>query len=212
MRLTRFLILLLFAYPAIPAVADVQYDLLGHKKPREHINNPTPGRFSVCFQHSCARVEHVSLTSDQWRKVGSFFSPEAVTAEQERRQIADAIAWLEIAVGSEIDALDDRGGNLEGFMANGNQLDCVDESTNSTTYITMIQNAGFLKFHRVEKRATRGGIFFGGVWPHSTAVISELDTGNKWAVDSWFFDNGEKPTVVQLRKWRTGWRPEGAKH
>jgi hypothetical protein len=43
-------------------------------------------------------------------------------------------------------------------------------------------------------------------------VISELDTGNKWAVDSWFFDNGEKPTVVQLKKWRTGWSPEGAKH
>ena len=212
MKLTRFLILLLPAFIAFPAVADVQFDLLGHAKPREQIVNPTPDRFSVCFQHSCAMVEHVSLTSDQWRKVASFFSPEAVNAEQERRQIADAVAWMEVAVGSQIDALDDRGGNLEGFMANGNQLDCVDESTNSTTYITMIQNAGFLKFHRVEKRATRGGIFFGGVWPHSTAVISEVETGHKWAVDSWFFDNGEKPTVVQLRKWRTGWSPEGAKH
>ncbi len=209
MRLTNFLILVFLAGPA---VADVQFDLLGHAKPRDQISNPTPDRFSVCFQHSCAMVEHVSLTSDQWNKVASFFSPQADSAEQERRQIANAIAWLEVAVGSQIDSLDDRGGNLEGFMADGNQLDCVDESTNSTTYITMIQNAGFLKFHRVEKRATRGGIFFGGVWPHSTAVISEIDTGNKWAVDSWFFDNGEKPTVVQLRKWRTGWSPEGAKH
>ena len=209
MRLTSFLILVFLAGPA---VADVQFDLLGHAKPRDQISNPTPDRFSVCFQHSCAMVEHVSLTSDQWNKVASLFSPQADSAEQERRQIANAIAWLEVAVGSQIDSLDDRGGNLEGFMADGNQLDCVDESTNSTTYITMIQNAGLLKFHRVEKLATRGGIFFGGVWPHSTAVISEIDTGNKWAVDSWFFDNGEKPTVVQLRKWRTGWSPEGAKH
>jgi hypothetical protein len=209
MKLTRFLLLLLLANPAI---ADIQSDLLGHIAPRDQITDPAPDRFSVCFQHSCARVEHVSLTTDQWLKVASFFSPEAMTAEQERQQIAEAIAWLEVAVGSQIDALNDRGGNLEGFMANGNQLDCVDESTNSTTYITMIQNSGLLEFHRAEKRATRGGIFFGGVWPHSTAVISEVETGNKWAVDSWFFDNGEKPTVVQLRKWRTGWSPEGAKH
>ncbi|MGD1990498.1 MAG: hypothetical protein PVF23_03290 [Chromatiales bacterium] len=209
MRLTRFLLLIVLANPAI---ADIQSDLLGHIPPKDQITDPAPDRFSVCFQHSCARVEHVSLTSPEWLKVASFFSPEAITAEEERQQIAEAIAWLEVAVGSRIDALDDRGGNLEGFRASGNQLDCIDESTNSTTYITMMQNAGFLRFHRTEKRATRGGLLFGGVWPHSTAVVSEIDTGRKWAVDSWFFDNGEKPTVVHLRKWRTGWSPEGAKH
>ncbi|MEJ2308750.1 MAG: hypothetical protein P8Z78_05440 [Gammaproteobacteria bacterium] len=197
---------------ATPAMADYPSDLLGHSNPKEKISDPDPGRFSVCFKHTCAMVEHVSLSPAEWLKVADFFSPEATTAEEERRRIAEAIAWLEIAVGSKVDALDDRGGNLEGFTASGNQLDCVDESTNSTTYLRMMQKAGFLKFHRVERTATRGGLLFGGFWPHSTAVVSEIDSGRKWAVDSWFFDNGEKPTVVLLKKWRTGWSPEGAKH
>jgi hypothetical protein len=193
-------------------MAEYHPDLLGHSIAKDKIKNPSPERFSVCFQHTCAMVEHVSLSAAEWLKVGDFFTPEATSAAEERRQIAEAIAWLEIAVGSKIDALDDRGGNLEGFSASGNQLDCVDESTNSTTYLTMMEKAGFLKFHRVDGLATRGGLLFGGIWPHSTAVVSEIDGGRKWAVDSWFFDNGEKPTVVLLDKWRTGWSPEGAKH
>lgn len=211
MRLTSLLILVFLAGPTL-ADSDYPGDILGHNNAKDHIKNPRPSQFSVCFQHTCAMVEHVSLSSSEWLKVASFFSTPAGNAEEERRQIARAIAHLEVAVGSKINALDDRGGNLEGFRASGNQLDCVDESTNSTTYLTMMEAAGFLKFHRVEKRATRGGLLFGGIWPHSTAVVSELANGKKWAIDSWFFDNGEKPTVVLLKKWRTGWSPEGAKH
>jgi hypothetical protein len=209
MKLTN---LLLLFFLAMPVMADFPADIIGHKAPKDQIKNPTPSKFSVCFQHTCAMVEHVSLRAGEWLKVASFFKPAAESAEAERRQIAKAIAHLEVAVGGKINALDDRGGNLEGFLASGNQLDCVDESTNSTTYMMMMENAGFLKFHRVEKRATRGAFLWGGGWPHSTAVVSEISTGRKWAVDSWFFDNGELPTVVLLKKWRTGWSPEGAKH
>ena len=99
------------------------------------INDPVPSRFSVCYQHTCTRIDHVGLSQQQWQGVREKFKPAAVNAEAERRQIASAIAYLEIEVGGKINSLDDRGGNLEGvFKAEGNQLDCVDESTNSTTY------------------------------------------------------------------------------
>ena len=158
MRLTSLFLLLSLVSPVM---AEYHPDLLGHSIAKDKIKNPSPERFSVCFQHTCAMVEHVSLSEAEWLKVGDFFTPEATSAAEERRQIAEAIAWLEIAVGSKIDALDDRGGNLEGFSASGNQLDCVDESTNSTTYLTMMEKAGFLKFHRVDGLATRGGLLFG---------------------------------------------------
>ncbi len=192
--------------------APLQAGFLDHdnnKKPP--IKDPVPSRFSVCYQHTCTMIDHVGLSQQQWQGVRERFNPAAANAEQERRQIASAIAYLEIEVGGKINSLDDRGGNLEGvFKAKGNQLDCIDESTNSTTYMTMMERDGLLKFHSVQPRATRGFFIMG--WPHSTAVIKDNTTDRRWAVDSWFFDNGTEPTIVMLKKWRSGWSPEGAKH
>ena len=189
-------------------VAASPRDLIGQRSDlKDQLPNPEPGLFSVCYQHTCAEIDHISLTNDQWNQVRSFFDPAATSAKEERQQIANAISYLEIEVGKKINALDDRGGNLEGFTATGNQLDCIDESTNSTTYMTMMENDGLLRFHQVEKRATRGFLIIGG-WPHTTAVISEKHSDRKWAVDSWFRDNGVEPDIVPLKEWRRGWRPD----
>jgi len=197
--------LLLVSLPA-PAFQDV----LGHgPDKKDQIEDPVPGRFSVCFQHTCAQVEHLALSEAQWDEVRARFQPRPASAEEERERMAQAIAYLEVEIGKQIDTLDDRGGNLEGFVAEGNQLDCIDESTNSTTYLKMMQGDGLLAFHVVEPRATRArsNLFIIG-WPHSTAVVKEITSGEKWAVDSWFLDNGEPPSIVPLSLWRTGWEPE----
>ena len=203
---------LLIALMLLLMTAPAQAGFLDHdNNNKTPIKDPSPSLFSVCYQHTCTRIDHVGLSQQQWRGVQERFTPAAGNAEQERRQIASAIAYLEIEVGGKIDSLDDRGGNLEGvFKATGNQLDCVDESTNSTTYMTMMERDGLLKFHSVQPRATRGFFIMG--WPHSTAVIKDNATAKQWAVDSWFFDNGTEPTIVMLKKWRSGWSPEGAKH
>jgi hypothetical protein len=89
-------------------------------------------------------------------------------------------------------------------------MDCVDESTNTTTYLRMMQLDGLLHWHKVEDRKTRGFLIFGG-WPHTTAVISEKQGKKKWAVDSWFYDNGVPPAILPLKKWSDGWKPPGFK-
>ncbi len=38
-------------------------------------------------------------------------------------------------------------------------------------------------------------------WPHWTAVIQEKSTGQRFAVDSWIYANGENPAVVEVEKW-----------
>ena len=93
---------------------------------------------------------------------------------------------------------------MAGFGRSG-QLDCIDESTNTTTYLRLLDQAGLLRHHRVVERATRFGLFVG--MPHSTAVIEELDSGNRFAVDSWFHDNGQPPHIVRLEDWRAGLDP-----
>ena len=169
--------------------------------------NPTPARFSVCHDHTCAHVDEVRLTPADWRAVRATFAAPAPDAATERRQIAAAVARLEQLVAPQIGAENDRGGNLAGFTAGGSQLDCIDESTNTTTYLTLLARDRLLHWHSVEPRATRNFIIFG--WPHTTAVIRENDSDARWAVDSWFHDNGQPPEIVPLAQWRDGWSPPG---
>ena len=39
---------------------------------------------------------------------------------------------------------------------------------------------------------------------HSTAVLVDLKTGQKWAVDTWVRDSGQLPDVRPLADWYKG--------
>jgi len=167
--------------------------------------NPSPEDFSVCYDHTCKTVQQISITPKQWQTVKQTFNPPAKTAELERQQIARAIALMEPLVGPLTGTLNDKGYNLAGLSTSGRQMDCIDESTNTTTYLTMLSQANKLKWHRVEDPVTRGFFIFG--WPHTTAVIYASSTKKHWAVDSWFYDNGKKPAIVPMNLWKDGWEP-----
>ena len=168
------------------------------------VTDPTPARFSVCHAGTCAIVSQAALTETQWTQIAEVFSPGAKDARDERARIAQAIGRLETVVGVITGTSDDRAENQTGNDWQA-QMDCIDESTNTTTYLRILAKTGLLRWHRVEDRVTRGWFLFG--WPHTTAVVSELDTGSRWAVDSWFFENGKPPVIVPLELWKTGWRP-----
>jgi hypothetical protein len=194
------------------AVASVatRADILGDDPSlKNRIASPMPGRFSVCCQHTCSQVDHPSLSARQWAGLRAIFRSRPSSPNDERTRIARAIAYLEIEVGRHVGTSGDRGGNYEGLFAGGKQLDCVGEATNTTTYLQMIEGDGLPRFHGVDRPATRArsSRFIIG-WPHSTAVIRETGTGEEWAVDSSFFDNGQPPVIVPLSFWRTGWSPD----
>ena len=169
------------------------------------IDTPTPSRYSVCYDHSCATVVTDALSESEWQQVTEPLHSPALDAARERAAIARAMAVFETMVGHHTGTSVDRGRNMAGFGRSG-QLDCIDESTNTTTYLRLLDQAGLLRHHRVVERATRFGLFVG--MPHSTAVIEELDSGNRFAVDSWFHDNGQPPHIVRLEDWRAGLDPE----
>ena len=169
------------------------------------ITDPAPAQFSVCHGFSCAHVTQVGLNDAQWFAITSVFERAALTPEEEREQIAGAIAKFETVVGVLAGTSGDLGENAIMGQDQSGQMDCIDESTNTTTYLRILAKAGFLRWHRVEDRVTRGWFLFG--WPHTTAVIGERDGGRRWAVDSWFFANGHPPAVAPLEVWQRGWRP-----
>jgi len=128
---------------------------------------------------------------------------------QERQQLRQAIALLERETGAITGTWRDLGGNVAGAGQPG-QLDCIAESKNTTTYLQLISDAGLLKWHVVEDRQKRNPLIFNVHW---AAIIRDTRDDRRYAVDSWFLDNGEPPYVQPLEDWKSGRRFErGQEH
>ena len=66
----------------------------------------------------------------------------------------------------------------------------------------ILERNGFLKHHTVGTPFSKENLLRGVAgWPHWTAVLRENANGQKWAVDSWIYANGENPAVVEAEKW-----------
>ena len=172
--------------------------------PEGVISDPTPERFSVCHAHDCKEIETLGLSSGQWEQISAPLRPVTPTAAEERTRLGEAIARMEHVIGPLTGTEHDQGGSFSGLGAGG-QMDCIDESVNTTTYLTLFQRAGLLRHHQIEPRATRGFFLFG--WPHTSAVIRERGSDARFAVDSWFHDNGTAPEILPLDQWRSGYSP-----
>lgn len=172
------------------------------------ITDPTWERFSVCYDNGCHSLAYVSLTPQQQQQVRAIFLPLANTAGEERRRIRAGIALMEKFAGDATGTWGDKGGTS--IFGGTGQMDCIDESTNTSLYLTMFYKYGMLRYHHVADRATRGWFIFG--WPHTTAVIHEDARNVDWAVDSWFLDNGEPPFILPLDVWKSGWKPADCAH
>lgn len=166
------------------------------------ITEPTRERFSVCYNHSCDTVVSLSLSATEWSGIQALFEPPASSAQQERIRIARAIAQMERLVGAKTGTDRDQGKNLQGLFSDG-QMDCIDESTNTTSYLRMMASAGMISWHSIEDRQSRYPSLFS--WPHTTAVIKDRHAGTLYVVDSWFYENGHQPVVIPLPEWKGGW-------
>jgi hypothetical protein len=172
--------------------------------PRDDIiTDPTWQRFSVCYDNGCRSLGYVSLTQQQWEQLRAIFFPVAKTAAEERQHIRAGIALMEKFAGNATGTWRDEGGTFN--FSSAGQMDCIDESVNTTLYLTMLYKYGMLRHHHVADRATRGWFIFG--FPHTTAVIRDDARNADWAVDSWFLDNGEPPFILPLDVWKKGWKP-----
>jgi len=170
------------------------------------VAHPLPGHFTICHGNTCRLISSVSLDAAQWRAVIAEFRPRPDDAGREREAIRRAVALLERFSGAQTGTAADLGRNAAGRGLAG-QMDCIDEAANTTVYLSLLRDAGLLRFHQVEYRTNRGVFAFTGGIPHATAVIRDRDSGQRYAVDSWFLDNGEPPFIVPMADWRAGWEP-----
>jgi hypothetical protein len=172
-----------------------------------YVRVPRPERFSLCHGHTCHVIAEVNLPQAEWNVIRGIFVSPAHDPAAERDQIARAVAALETIVGELAGTGSDRGLNFPGLGLPA-QMDCVDEATNTSAYLLMLQNDGLLRWHRAGPRVSRGILQLKA--PHFTATVVEQRTGTAFAVDSWFEDNGHPPHIVPLDDWLRGWSPNVA--
>ncbi len=165
----------------------------------------SPGQrsFFVCTDYHCDVGETVTLTPRQWQAARDLFAADASPGE-EREDIRRAIAFLETNVGAITGTSRDLGGNVAGAGQPG-QLDCIAESRNTTTYLNLLFGAGLIRYHAIEPRQVRHPLIFNVHW---SAVIRERDSGERFAVDSWFLDNRQPPAILPLDDWLSGRRSD----
>lgn len=178
------------------------------EKVKAQIAQPTPQRtaFSHCSSYGCTNVQQVAFNDDEWQSIIAIFNDLPATASVERHILPQAIAMMERIIGPKTGTSDDIARSWTLTFANRGQLDCIDESINTTTYLELLQQAGYVRFHSIGKIALRGqGMDIKLL--HNTATLIEKDTGAEFAIDSWFRANGIKADVVPLRDWIDGWKP-----
>lgn len=162
--------------------------------------------FSHCSSYGCQKVQQVSFEPDEWQSIISSFDKMPDSAEAERELLPQAIALMEKVVGPKTGTEDDIGKSWLFTLMPKGQLDCIDESINTTTYLELLNDAGFIKYHNIGRIALRGGgIDFKML--HNTATLIQKDNGDSYAIDSWFRANGVKPDVMPLNIWLDGWGP-----
>ena len=154
-------------------------------------------KIAICYDFSCKTIQQVVLSAEEWRSVIGWFYPAAPTAVEEREQLRQAIGWMEVVIGRHTPTHRDKGLNLEKNPEFPGQLDCIDESLNITTYMQLFQDQGHLRRHRVIDRAYRKAAFDA----HWAGQIEEIDTGERFVIDSWFQDNGMLPYLSPSTDW-----------
>jgi len=170
----------------------------------KHFKTSAPANdvVTVCSAYGCQHQASFTFTPNDIRQISILMEAahRENTAKAERKALGETIAWIERRVGPVTGTDRDRPG-LD-LMGSGDrhQQDCVDEATNTTSYMLVMERYGMLRHHTVVRPMAKGNMIL-GKWPHWGAMIEERATGQKYAVDSFFYANGKPPVIMLADRW-----------
>lgn len=205
------------------------------------VPEPAGATVHVCHAYGCQKRTKFTFRPTDIDSLKELMAKvrggNADTPEEERRTIAYAIGWMETRVGDVTGTKDDRAGMEFSGPGDPTQQDCVDEATNTTSYLNVLATAGLIRHHTVGVPFAKENYLRGiSGWTHWTAVLVEkpfaglaaktarrtlvhvtaknplkIDSnpwdvapspgGQRWAIDSWIYANGENPAVVRAEDW-----------
>ncbi|XYK81089.1 MAG: hypothetical protein ROO70_02480 [Labrenzia sp.] len=161
---------------------------------------PKASKIYICHGFGCAYKTPVGYSRQDLARLRAILASGRASPSAERQAIATAVAWQERRVAATVGSEEDVGGfDIENAGVSG-QMDCIDESTNTTSLLLVAQKHKMLRHYRVSAPVARG-FFLDGRYPHATATITEKKTGTVYAVDSWVHENGKRPDITPIERW-----------
>lgn len=160
---------------------------------------------SICYNWSCAETARVDITPAEI--AGTLRQVQACRGDglRERLQRARIGVWqMELLTRKYFPLLandrgiNDKDGGMEG------RTDCVDNATNTSTFLALLKDLGALDDWRLGEPVVRDKLT---VAVHWTATLIDPSTGDTWAIDSWFHPHGHLPFVSPIRDWKAGRKP-----
>lgn len=180
----------------------------------------------VCFNYGCLAEAEVTFSAEQLAEVATLL--RADTAAEERARLGEAIGRLYAFAGAKSPIAADKGGNLADDAVYG-RMDCIDHSLTTTRFLTLLEARGMLRYHTVGERVLRSRFL---LFQHyaaqiversmsleapraqAGAVVSDVEGAEampvaaRFAVDSWFYDNGLPAAILPLADWNAGEGPD----
>lgn len=184
----------------------------------------------VCFNYGCLAEAEVSFSPAQLDEITVLL--RAGDAAGERARLGEAIGRLYAWAGAQSPIAADKGGNLADDAVYG-RMDCIDHSLTTTRFLRLLEARGMLRYHTVEERVLRSRFL---LFQHYAAQIVERDSAPRaqlevaevpgvvsdsrdakvaavpmaarFAVDSWFYDNGLPAAILPLADWNAGEGPD----
>jgi len=157
--------------------------------------------FKICSGFGCTYKDKFSFSASNGRKIKKIMSAGNKSAKAERQALAKVIGVMENMTRARLGFQRDVEKAYQKNLGVRGQMDCVDESLNTTAYLNYLSANGLLKFHKPRRYYAERGFLLDGRYPHKSAVMIE-NNGKKWSVDSWHGPGGEKAQVMELSKWR----------
>ncbi len=186
----------------------------------------------ICHGYSCIAQAEIHYSAGQLQALSQQLA-HAVDAADERKILAEVIGQLYRWAGEQSTIHNDRAGNFADDGRPG-RMDCIDHSLSTTRLLRLLESRGDLRWHRVVDREQRH--FALVLFAHWSAVIAEKPllaanepaTGGaadaaeaadvapeaavagekRFAVDSWFVNNGEPAVILPLDEWLKGAGPD----
>jgi hypothetical protein len=155
---------------------------------------PKGDTVTVCHAYGCKAQTRFTFNDADITELRALMArvPRADTPAEERRALAYAIAWMERRVAPTAGTATDRTSIDLSGSGDPTQLDCVDEATNTTSYLLVLDRHGLIRHHTVERPLAKDSLTR---WTHWAAVIKEKESGERFAIDSGTGPNGENPTM-----------------
>jgi len=154
----------------------------------------------ICSGYGCVISNQMTFGPDDFKTLSAIMNAGSGSPAAERKAIKSAISYMEKTTRNSLRYSADTAFSYQKHAGKRGQMDCVDESLNTTAYLKYLYKNGLLKHHTPISNYASRGLLIDGRYPHKSARMKQKG-GQAWAVDSWKSNNGGQPEIMPLSVW-----------